>query len=212
MNIEELTVAAQAGDAVAMDKIIAKLYPSVTIVARLYKSQKEYTDLPLEVDDMTQIGSLAIMRAVYAFNPSEGNLFWTYAEAAVKNAITDYIRDAQKDKDRFGEIISLDDADTPEPSEKQLSPNVIPYEYFRNPERIYIEKETREELHAALGNISNRELEYLRYRFGFDEEYQDDDYHNRTDTARHFSLSNSRAHKLEELALDNVKLELPWWY
>lgn len=56
---------------------------------------------------MTQIGSLAIMRAINAYNPSEGNLFWTYAEAAVKNAITDYIRTAQKEKDRFGEILSM---------------------------------------------------------------------------------------------------------
>lgn len=212
MNIEELTVAAQAGDATAMDKIIAKLYPSVTIVARLYKSQKEYTDLPLDVDDMAQIGSLAIMRAVNAYNPSEGNLFWTYAEAAVKNAITDYIRTAQKEKERFGEILSLDDENKQETSEKHHTPKVIPYDYSKNPEQIYIEKETREELHAALSKISDREIDYLRYRFGFDEKFQEKDYHNRTDTAHYFSLSNSRAHKLEELALDNIKLELPWWY
>lgn len=65
-------------------------------------------------------------------------------------------------------------------------------------------------MHGLPFTISDREIEYLRYCFGFDEKYQEEDYHNRTDTARHFSLSNSRAHKLEELALDNVKLELLW--
>ena len=36
--------------------------------------------------------------------------------------------------------------------------------------------------------------------------------HPLTETARHFNLSESRAKKVEALALDNVWLELPWWY
>lgn len=49
---------------------------------------------------------------------------------------------------------------------------------------------------------------YLRYRFGFD----DDMAHPLTETAKHFNLSVSRAKKTEAQALDNVWLELPWWY
>ena len=49
---------------------------------------------------------------------------------------------------------------------------------------------------------------YLWYRFGF----EDDVYHPLNETAKHFHLSESRAKSTEALALDNVWLELPWWY
>ena len=56
--------------------------------------------------------------------------------------------------------------------------------------------------------IEDREERYLRYRFGFDDDME----HPLTETAKHFRLSESRAKKTEALALDNVWLELPWWY
>lgn len=58
-----------------------------------------------------------------------------------------------------------------------------------NPARIYITKETHEELHAALDAISKREREYLLYRFGFG----DDREHPFTETAEHFFLSEKRS-------------------
>jgi len=36
--------------------------------------------------------------------------------------------------------------------------------------------------------------------------------HPLNETAKHFHLSESRARSTEALALDNVWLELPWWY
>ena len=56
--------------------------------------------------------------------------------------------------------------------------------------------------------IEAREERYLRYRFGF----EDDTEHPLTETAKRFHLSESRAKKTEAQALDNVWLELPWWY
>lgn len=57
-----------------------------------------------------------------------------------------------------------------------------------NPAQIYVAKETHEELHAALDAISNREREYLLYRFGFEDNIE----HPLTETAEHFFLSESR--------------------
>ncbi|MGN1026456.1 MAG: hypothetical protein ACI4P4_08620, partial [Faecousia sp.] len=54
----------------------------------------------------------------------------------------------------------------------------------------------------------DRDEQYLRYRFGFDDDVE----HPLTETAKHFNLSESRAKRTEALALDNVWLELPWWY
>ena len=56
--------------------------------------------------------------------------------------------------------------------------------------------------------IEDREEQYLRYRFGFDDDVE----HPLTETAKHFHLSESRARKTEVQALDDVWLELPWWY
>ena len=65
-----------------------------------------------------------------------------------------------------------------------------------------------EEIHTALQRIERRERAYRWYRFGF----EDDIYHPLNETAEHFHLSESRARSTEALALDNVWLELPWWY
>ncbi len=79
----------------------------------------------------------------------------------------------------------------------------------RNPEQIYLEKERDEDVHTALERINVRESAYLGYRFGFDEA---DVERPMTETARYFHLSTSRAKSMEKQALDNVWLELPWWY
>ena len=49
---------------------------------------------------------------------------------------------------------------------------------------------------------------YLLYRYGF----TDDIEHPLIGTAIHFNLSESRAKKIEEDAMDNLWLELPWWF
>ena len=71
-----------------------------------------------------------------------------------------------------------------------------------------VEQETLRELYAALGRISDREQTYLLYRYGF----TDDMEHTMIGTAIHFNLRESRAKKLENQAMDNLWLELPWWF
>ena len=78
----------------------------------------------------------------------------------------------------------------------------------KSPEKIYIEQETLRELYEALDRIEEREQAYLLYRYGF----TDDVEHTMIGTAIHFNLRESRAKKLEETAMDNLWLELPWWY
>jgi DNA-directed RNA polymerase sigma subunit (sigma70/sigma32) len=67
---------------------------------------------------------------------------------------------------------------------------------------------TLRELYEGLGQISEREQTYLLYRHGF----TDDVGHTLIGTAIHFHLSESRAKKLEDEAMDNLWLELPWWF
>ena len=78
----------------------------------------------------------------------------------------------------------------------------------KSPEQVYEEKETLRELYEGLGQISEREQTYLLYHHGF----TDDVGHTLIGTAIHFHLSESRAKKLEDEAMDNLWLELPWWF
>ena len=78
----------------------------------------------------------------------------------------------------------------------------------KSPEQVYEERETLRELYEGLGQISEREQTYLLYRHGF----ADDIGHTLIGTAIHFHLSENRAKKLEDEAMDNLRLELPWWF
>ena len=64
------------------------------------------------------------------------------------------------------------------------------------------------ELFAGLGSLTAREQTWLLYRYGF----TDGTEHPLTAAARRFHLSEHRARALDTQAMDNLRLELPWWY
>ena len=147
------------------------------------------------------------MDAIPRFDSSKGTKFLTYAAPAIRNAMVDYIRrwNPTFEAKNLGSIIRLDEVVKDENKGKH---EFIADSRAKNPEQIYIAKETHEEIHTALQRIDRRERTYLWYRFGF----EDDIEHPLNETAKHFHLSESRARSTEALALDNVWLELPWWY
>ncbi|MSC98242.1 RNA polymerase subunit sigma-70, partial [Faecalibacterium prausnitzii] len=55
---------------------------------------------------------------------------------------------------------------------------------------------------------TQREQTYLLYRYGF----TDGKEHPLIGTAIYFHLTKGRAQKTEEQAMDNLWLELPWWF
>ena len=205
MTNEELCMLAQEGNADAEEELICNLLPSLQALAAKFEVQ--YSGLQIESDDLLQEGSIGFLRAVHSFRPEKGNLFQTYASRVSENAMMDYIRKCASAIPSTGQMLSLD----VEPNNDQDNNESSFYdrlfsEYTKTPEQICIEKETYEEIHHALNMISLRESTYLRYRYGFD----DDFLHDREETAAHFHLSESRARSIERTALDNVRLELPW--
>ena len=119
----------------------------------------------------------------------------------------DYIRSQSVsfEAKNLNSIISLDELAKDEVRSRH---NYIADPTRQTPEQIYLAQERIDDIHHALYMIEDREEQYLRYRFGFDDDME----HPLTETAKHFHLSESRAKKTEALALDNVWLELPWWY
>ena len=206
---EELCALAKRGDADARNLLIGNNLRFIKKTAYEVWSfqQKRNEALLIELDDLVLEGMLGLDNCVDFYDPGSGNLFLTYAAPAIRNAMLDYIRvqNVSFEAKNPDEIISLDTI-----PKDQLSPrhNCVADPNRKTPEQIYLKKETIEEIRHALETIDTRESRYLKYRFGF----EDDEEHPLTETAKHFHLSESRAKSTEALALDNVWLELPWWY
>ena len=183
MTNEHLCLLAQQGDSSAQDILIKNFISSMKLDAAALK--KKYSGLQVEMEDLLQEALIGFLRAVQTYRPSKGIQFQTYASAVTQHAMLDYIRKCTSDIPESGPIISLDN--TPPGSDP-----------------TYIKKETILEVREVLWMISEREREYLFFRYGF----IDDVEHDRTETAFHFHLSVSRAKSLEAAGLRHCKRQL----
>lgn len=217
MTNERLCVLAQKGDEAARELLVEKNMGFIIQTADLvYRSSSlEGSDLNIDVDDLVQEGSIGLLRAVDGFDPARKIKFLTYAAPFIRNAMTDLVRDAfsryeQRMVDSENGLglqkVRLDEVLPGE--ERLLRMEAVADIAAKSPEQIYEERETLRELYGGLGQISEREQTYLLYRHGF----TDDIGHTLIGTAIHFHLSESRAKKLEDAAMDNLWLELPWWF
>ena len=209
MTNEQLCALAKQGDADAQNLLIENNLRFIKKTAyEVWNAQAELNrSLQISLDNLVQEGSLGLFGCIESYNPDSGNLFLTYVAPAIRNAMIDYIRsqNVSFEAKHLNDIVSLDDLAKDEVRSKH---NFIADPTKQTPEQIYLAQERIDDLHHALYMIEDREEQYLRYRFGFDDDIE----HPLTETARHFNLSESRAKKVEALALDNVWLELPWWY
>lgn len=217
MTNERLCALAQKGDEAAREILIEKNMGFIVQTADLiYRSASlEGSDLNIDVDDLVQEGSIGLLRAVDGFDPARKIKFLTYAAPFIRNAMTDLVRDAfsryeQRMVDSENGLglqkVRLDELLPGE--ERLLRMEAVADIAAKSPEQVYEERETLRELYGGLGQISEREQTYLLYRHGF----TDDIGHTLIGTAIHFHLSENRAKKLEGEAMDNLWLELPWWF
>lgn len=217
MTNERLCALAQKGDEAAREILIEKNMGFIVQTADLvYRSSSlEGSDLNIDVDDLVQEGSIGLLRAVDGFDPARKLRFLTYAAPFIRNAMTDLVRDAfsryeQRMVDSENGMglqkVRLDEVLPGE--ERLLRMEAVADSAAKSPEQVYEERETLRELYEGLGQISEREQTYLLYRHGF----TDDIGHTLIGTAIHFHLSENRAKKLEGEAMDNLWLELPWWF
>lgn len=222
MTNERLCALAQKGDEAARELLVEKNMGFIVQTANLvYQSSSlEGSDLNIDVDDLVQEGSIGLLRAVNGFDPARKLKFLTYAAPAIKNAMIDLVHTEQmsfehrmttaKVKDGMEglglERVYLDEILPGD--ERLLRIEAIADPYALPPEQAFIKAETLCELYAALDKLEPREQTYLLYRHGF----TDDIGHTLIGTAIHFHLSENRAKKLEGEAMDNLWLELPWWF
>mgnify|MGYP000508319490 FL=1 len=217
MTNERLCTLAQKGDEAAREILVEKNMGFIVQTADLiYRSSSlEGSDLNIDVDDLVQEGSIGLLRAVDGFDPAWKLKFLTYAAPFIRNAMTDLVRDAfSRYEQRMVDCenglglqkVRLDEVLPGE--ERLLRMEAVADIAAKSPEQVYEERETLRELYEGLGQISEREQTYLLYRHGF----TDDIGHTLIGTAIHFHLSEKRAKRLEGEAMDNLWLELPWWF
>ena len=195
MTNEQLCSLVREGDKAAEAALIENVMPSIRITAA--NIQKRYSGILLETDDLVQEARIGVLRTFKTYDPETGNLFLTYAQTIAENAMLDYIRKCASAIPASGSILSLNAPPPGFDSEANVTyADILPDDYNKNPEQLFIRKETITEVRNALGEISDRERTYLHYRFGF----LDYVLHDQSETAAHFHLSLSRARYTEKAA------------
>lgn len=214
---EYLCALAQKGDTPAADLLLEYNSDFIRKVANeiFLKSNLVESDLSIEIGDLEQEGGIGLLKAIPSYDKSIGVKFLTYAASFIRNVMTDLVRDSfsryeQRMVDPQNGLglqkIRLDEILPGE--ERLLRIEAVADITAKSPEQVYEDRETLRELYEGFGQISEREQTYLLYRYGF----TDDIGHTLIGTAIHFNLSESRAKKLEGEAMDNLWLELPWWF
>lgn len=217
MSNEQLCLRAQKGDTAARDLLLENNLGFIRKTANeLYQNMAlAETELAIDRDDLEQEGCIGLLNAIGSFDADRGSKFLTYAAPSIRNAMMDLIRagfsqfeqQVADDKNGLGfRFVRLDEILSDEERLQRIKAIADPL--AKSPERIVTEQETYRELYDALDKLSPREQTYLLYRYGFTDGME----HPLIGTALHFHLSESRAKRTEETAMDNLWLELPWWF
>lgn len=83
-----LLARAQSGDAAAREAVVRRYMPLVQSLARRYRRPGE----PL--DDLVQVGSIGLLKAIDHFAPARHSVFATYAVPKILGELKHYFRDA----------------------------------------------------------------------------------------------------------------------
>ena len=206
---ERLCALAQAGDADARERLLENNLGFIRRMAlEVYGKAGESG---LDVEDLVQEGCIGLLSAVDQYDAGKGASFLTYAAPAIRNAMTDCVRAAlsQFEQRMTGDGLQrvyLDDVLSED--ERMLRIEAIADPNTQTPEQVILRREQLTELYTGLGSLTAREQTWLLYRYGF----TDGTEHPLAAAAQHFHLGENRARALDAQALDDLRLELPWWY
>lgn len=206
---ERLCALAQAGDAAAREQLLERNMGFVRKLAR--EIHRQTGESGLDVDDLVQEGCIGLLSAVDRFDAGKGASFLAYAAPAIRNAMTDCMRTSLSQFERRLEIDGLQRVyldDVLDAEEQMLRIEAVADPNTQTPEQGRLAPRAARRVVRRLDSLTAREQTWLLYRHGF----ADGKEHPLTAAANHFHLSAHRARALDAQALDNLRLELPWWY
>lgn len=206
---ERLCALAQAGDADARERLLESNLGFIRRTAlEVYGKAGESG---LDVVDLVQEGCIGLLSAIDQYDAVRGVGFLAYAAPAIRNAMTDCARAALSQFERRLEFDGLQRVrldDVLDADERLLRIESIADPNTQTPEQVVLRREQLAELYAGLDRLTAREQTWLLYRYGF----TDGTEHPLTAAAQHFHLSEHRAKNLHAQSMDDLWLELPWWY
>lgn len=206
---ERLCALARVGDAAAQELLLENNLGFIRRTA--LEVHGKAGESGLDVDDIVQEGCIGLLSAIDRFDAGRGMKFLTYAAPAIRNAMTDCVRAALSQFERRLEEDGLQRVyldDVLDADERLLRIEAAADLHTQTPEQVVLRREQLAELYAGLDSLTAREQTWLLYRYGF----TDGTEHPLTAAAQHFHLSENRARALDAQALDDLRLELPWWY
>lgn len=86
--LNELFARARAGDAASKESLVRQYLPLVRPIAVHLAGVR-----PDQIDDLTQVGAIGLLRAIERFDPALGKGFAPYASALIAGEIRHYMRD-----------------------------------------------------------------------------------------------------------------------
>ena len=193
MTNEELCVKARAGDLDARNELIVQNIDFIR--AQAWDLILRYPNYDIRETDLEQEGCFGMMRAVSTFDPERGNKFLTYAKWWIVKYMKRHIK---------GDVKNQPPAHTIHRTiwfENRIKADERKYDL--RPQEIRVFRYIRvEQLYVGFQKLTPRQQEYLRYRFGFDEE---DHERSLKETAEYFHLRVTRARRLEREALSHLR-------
>lgn len=184
----------EKGDKKAREKMVVHNLRLVIYIA------KKFENSAVNIEDLTSIGSLGLIKAVNSFKPSKNIKFATYASRCVENEILMYLRkQSNKSID-----ISIDDALSVDSDGNEL--NLIDilytdeYEVSRN-----IEEESEKQiLWQSIHTLPQREKDIILMRFGLNGVTEK----TQKEVADEIGISQSYISRLEKRIFKKLKKEI----
>jgi len=184
----------EMGDKSAKEKMIVHNLRLVIYIA------KKFENSIVNIEDLTSIGTLGLIKAVNSFKPSKNIKFATYASRCVENEILMYLRkQSNKNMD-----ISIDDALSVDSDGNEL--NLIDilytdgYEVSRN-----IEEESEKQiLWQSIHMLPKREKDIILMRFGLNGQPEK----TQKEVADEIGISQSYISRLEKRIFKKLKKQI----
>jgi len=193
MTNEELCVRARAGDIDARNELTLQNIDFIRTQA--WELILRYPNYDIREVDLEQEGCIGMMRAVRTFDPAHGNRFLTYAKWWIVKYMKKHIKGDVKNQPPMRTIQYTIWHENNHPTDAR--------KYDPRPEEDLILRCVRiEQLYEGYRKLSPRQREYIRYRFGFDNEDRE---RSVKETADHFHLRVVRANKFEREVLKSLR-------
>ena len=187
------------GDTLAKKTLIERNLRLVVYIARKFENTK------IEIEDLVSIGTIGLIKAVNTFNISKNIKLATYASRCIENEILMFLRrnNRRKSEVSFEEPLNIDW----DGNELRLSDV-----YGTEEDLIYkiIEEEVdRELLEEAMVQLSIRERDILKMRFGLK---KDGNMKTQKEVADLLGISQSYISRLEKKIIRKLQTEVEKMY